>query len=685
MQVIPTRRSLTVISLAVLAALSACGGDSDSPAFMATAQNDSATVPWNAATTIAVTSNDTIANGTGSIAVTSAPTHGTATVSGGDIVYTPTAGYFGTDTLTYTLTVGDKTSTASVAITVAAHVTLQGTVHDDAMPGAQVVVTVAGVAQPAVTADADGNYSVDVATSSPTDFITLQATGAGSQADVVLTSLVGDAGSTAALASSTGTIDATALPAANVTNVSTAIAILSAQALGKAPASSADIAAAQGQFTASQTIQMATAIKLVADAGVALPAGAATTLALVSDPATFSSFVTNQITTNATVFNATQDAVVTDPALAVTPPAPVAGAADVDMLLTLGQGAGAQGATRLTLKGDGTATIGGDSLITATWATDGTQITVTYDTPQVFANFAADSTDGQQHDVTETDTAFKVRQLGGTPGVGPAVVDTIGSQVWLDGPDTGTTVTLPDFWESETMVGATGTIGAADVAVGTEWAGAITTDFSPETSNWIDQDTLKIVDATHVLYERTGVTGTYALTNGKLIVTTTNGVFSYTRLFIGPKGEERWLTEKIVDGASTWVFDAAVVKVSPGSAFTAATAAHDWKSYINAGLAGASQFYIDLSADGTGLPININADGSAGSPISAGTWAIASDGSETFTRSYCNDGTLSCGQGQVRTWTLLATAGKNIYVMERLQDLGQIDQYRVNVYTNSDN
>ena len=232
MQVISTRRSLTVISLAVLAALSACGGDSDSPAYMATAQNDSATVPWNAATTIAVTSNDTIANGTGSIAVTSAPTHGTATVSGGDIVYTPTAGYFGTDTLTYTLTVGDKTSTASVAITVAAHVTLQGTVHDDAMPGAQVVVTVAGVAQPAVTADADGNYSVDVTTSSPTDFITLQATGAGSQADVVLTSLVGDAGSTAALASSTGTIDATALPAANVTNVSTAIAILSAQALG---------------------------------------------------------------------------------------------------------------------------------------------------------------------------------------------------------------------------------------------------------------------------------------------------------------------------------------------------------------------------------------------------------------------------------------------------------------------
>jgi hypothetical protein len=38
--------------------------------------------------------------------------------------------------------------------------------------------------------------------------------------------------------------------------------------------------------------------------------------------------------------------------------------------------------------------------------------------------------------------------------------------------------------------------------------------------------------------------------------------------------------------------------------------------------------------------------------------------------------------GQARTWKLLATAGNNVYVMERLVQLGTTyDQYRVNVYT----
>ena len=120
MQQISTRWIPTLIATAVLTALTACGGDSDSLAAMATATADTATVPWNTATALAVTSNDTIANGTASIAVATAPTHGTATVSGNSISYTPTAGYFGPDTLSYTLTVGNKSSTAEVQLTVAA-------------------------------------------------------------------------------------------------------------------------------------------------------------------------------------------------------------------------------------------------------------------------------------------------------------------------------------------------------------------------------------------------------------------------------------------------------------------------------------------------------------------------------------------------------------------------------------
>ena len=110
--------------------------------------------------------------------------------------------------------------------------------------------------------------------------------------------------------------------------------------------------------------------------------------------------------------------------------------------------------------------------------------------------------------------------------------------------------------------------------------------------------------------------------------------FRYTRLFTGPRGEERWLDERIVDGAAAWSYDAATVKVTPGLAFTAASAAHDWRSYVNAGLA-SSSFYIDLAADGTGVPVYDDAGGNPiGSPYSPGTWTITA-GTEVFTRSYC--------------------------------------------------
>ncbi len=689
MNLISTRWFPTAIAAAALAALTGCGG-SDAPDAQATATDDSATVAWNTATALAVTSNDTVANGTASIAVSAAPAHGTAVVSGGSIVYTPTAGYFGADTLQYTLSVGDKTSVANVQLAVAAHMTISGTVRDAAMPGAQVVLTVGGSALPAVTADADGNYSVDVVTTTPAAFITLQATGVGAQANVVLSSLVGDAGATAAVAATDGSVSATALPAANVTNVTTAEAVLTAQALGKAPASSADIAAAQGQFSSAQTIQMATAIKLVADAGVALPSGATNTLALVSDPATYSGFVTTQATTNATVFNNTQAAVLADPTIAVAPPAPAAGKPDVDMVLTLGQGAAATGVTRMTLKADGTAVVAGAPALAATWVANGSEIDVTYATPQTSTTYLVAS-DGNQWEAAETDTGFKVRQIG----TGTATQSTIGSTKFIEGPDNGSTAVLADNWLTFAIVTSTMPFHDTDFAVGTEWAGVLTTDFDPATADYINQDTLKVVDATHVLYERTGVTGTYAINGGSLVVTTSAGTFGYTHLFTGPRGEERWLTTRLVDGASTWVYDAAVVKVTPGLVFTKASATNDYLSYINVGLA-TGQFYIDLLANGTGAGSSVAGSAQLQQPV--GTWAIGDDGSETLTRYYCSTNAGGVGvcsdsdiawnvsngwsYGQTRTWKLLATSGNNIYVMERLTSLGiSYDQYRVNVYT----
>lgn len=79
--------------------------------------NDTASTAANASDTIAVTANDT--GPITSIAIAQGPTHGTATVNGLNVVYTPTHDYFGSDSLTYTATGPGGTSTpATVSLTV---------------------------------------------------------------------------------------------------------------------------------------------------------------------------------------------------------------------------------------------------------------------------------------------------------------------------------------------------------------------------------------------------------------------------------------------------------------------------------------------------------------------------------------------------------------------------------------
>ena len=53
-----------------------------------------------------------------SIASVGSPSNGTASASGGSITYTPETGWTGTDSFSYTVTDGDDSATATVAVTV---------------------------------------------------------------------------------------------------------------------------------------------------------------------------------------------------------------------------------------------------------------------------------------------------------------------------------------------------------------------------------------------------------------------------------------------------------------------------------------------------------------------------------------------------------------------------------------
>jgi ELWxxDGT repeat protein len=97
------------------------------------ASADNATSSNDAAVTINVVANDTDSDGAinpTSVQITTNPTHGTAVVqSDGSIVYTPAAGYSGTDAFAYTVAdnQGAVSAPAQVTVTVTASVTVTGT------------------------------------------------------------------------------------------------------------------------------------------------------------------------------------------------------------------------------------------------------------------------------------------------------------------------------------------------------------------------------------------------------------------------------------------------------------------------------------------------------------------------------------------------------------------------------
>ena len=96
------------------------------PKLAPVAANDTATSTDDAEVTINVIANDTDSDGTidpTSVQIVSQPAHGTtSTTSTGSVVYTPTAGYSGSDSFTYTVkdNQGAVSNVATVTLTVTA-------------------------------------------------------------------------------------------------------------------------------------------------------------------------------------------------------------------------------------------------------------------------------------------------------------------------------------------------------------------------------------------------------------------------------------------------------------------------------------------------------------------------------------------------------------------------------------
>ena len=88
-----------------------------------TAVADTASVTTGLSVTIPVLANDMPGNPAATLTAVSTPIHGTATISGASITYTPTSGYVGSDSFTYTISNGNGSfstgsSTGTVSLTV---------------------------------------------------------------------------------------------------------------------------------------------------------------------------------------------------------------------------------------------------------------------------------------------------------------------------------------------------------------------------------------------------------------------------------------------------------------------------------------------------------------------------------------------------------------------------------------
>lgn len=130
MQITRTRGffpNIRVSNLLVSVVLAACGGEGkpppNPPANKApVAVNDVATTNEDTAVVIPATTlvaNDTDADGdTLVVAAVGTATHGTVTLAGGNVTFTPEADFFGTATFAYTVSDGTSTSTSTVSVTV---------------------------------------------------------------------------------------------------------------------------------------------------------------------------------------------------------------------------------------------------------------------------------------------------------------------------------------------------------------------------------------------------------------------------------------------------------------------------------------------------------------------------------------------------------------------------------------
>lgn len=194
--------------------------------------------------------------------------------------------------------------------------TVTGTVTDAPIANAVVTATVNGQTFTA-NADANGNYSLEITLpqNATSGFVTLSAKGVGSQSYVEFTSLLGTFSSLLTQAGSDATLSSTENFATQITNVSTALAVLLREANnGQAVTSETLIQTLSARLNSQDVLDLATGIKLLVDEAedYPMPDGQTSLSALLSNTAVREELIDAAYLLDRAMFVATQNAIVSD-------------------------------------------------------------------------------------------------------------------------------------------------------------------------------------------------------------------------------------------------------------------------------------------------------------------------------------------------------------------------------------
>ncbi|MGH8175633.1 MAG: carboxypeptidase-like regulatory domain-containing protein [Steroidobacter sp.] len=283
-----------------------------------------------------------------------------------------------------------------------ANLTLSGRVTDAPIANAVVTATVGDEIFTA-NADANGDYTLEIEIEE-TDvgaFVTLNARGVGEQAFVEFTSLAGSFQSLAAQAGDDDTLSNDENFSTQITNVSTAEAVLLTEANGGLPVTTDALRQSLGTAINGQDVlDLATAIKLAVDdaANYPLPEGQTSILELASNATARQAFINEVYEQDPDNFSAAQTAIAADPTLSQ----PLT-MADVPSDLTAAMLSTDVGfsfnysnrVSSYTFEQDGAGFSTGGSFDQAmTWAIEGSTIRVTFTQPIETVSYDTENCDG---------------------------------------------------------------------------------------------------------------------------------------------------------------------------------------------------------------------------------------------------------------------------------------------------